>query len=211
MSQPTASITEASTERIRDHATSTAWMRRLFALSIVVALIGWIDTAFLAGIHYAILPLPEGAPVAGTGWEVLTSEWSYLFGIPTALYGSMYYLFVLSLGLLWFTEHLPQLERIFLPVTVVGIASSAVFVYLQLFVIEAVCPFCMISAGTTTVLFFLALAIYLTSTAPPLSALSTHGIDRSTLIWPVALVLVGIIVLMMIHLAATAPLPVPGA
>lgn len=141
-------------------------MRRLFGLAALVAFVGWLDTALLTGIHLAVLPLPEGADVAGTGWEVLTSDWSYLFGVPTAMYGSAYYLTVIALAVAWLTSRLPQIERLLLPVTAVGVAMSGVFVYLQLFVIEAICPFCMISAGTTTILFLLGIAVHRASDAP---------------------------------------------
>ena len=192
-------------------ATDTRTVRRLFGVAMLAAIVGWLDTAFLTGIHYAVFPLPEGAPIAGTGWEVLTSEWSYILGIPTALYGAMYYLVVLALGVLWFTERVPQVERVLLPVTAVGIASSVVFVYLQLFVIEAICPFCMVSAVTTTILFLIGIAVYRASEAPSLGDLGTTGLDAGTLVWPVALVLVPATMLAMIHLASVAPLPIPGS
>lgn len=211
MASATSTIDGTVHESIEETATNTSLMKRLFGLAIIVAFIGWLDTSFLAGIHYAVLPLPEGAPIAGTGWEVLSSDWSYLFGIPTALYGAGYYLTVIAIGLLWYTTRLPQIERVFLPLSVVGISASVVFVYLQLFVIEAICPFCMISAGTTTLLFIISAAIYFTSEAPTIRELGSDGIDRSSLIWPLAFVAANLIVLGMIHVAAVAPLPVPGA
>ena len=212
MSETTSTIDKTITRTEYEHeATTTTLMYRLFGLAVVVGFIGWLDTAFLTGIHYGILPLPEGAPIAGTGWEVLTSEWSYLFGVPTAIYGGIYYLLVITLGLLWLTERLPQVERLFLPVTTVGIISSVVFVYLQLFVIEAICPFCMISAGTTTILFLIGIAVYRTSSAPGIRELGFAGLDLDRLIWPTALMIVALTLIGMVHFATAAPLPVPGA
>ena len=41
--------------------------------------------------------------------------------------------------------------------TALGVAFSAYFVYLQLFVIGEICPFCMVSAAATTLLFIIEL------------------------------------------------------
>lgn len=182
----------------------------LFGAAGVVAFIGWLDTTMLTAIHYAILPLPEGARVAGTGWAVLTSEWAYILGIPTSVYGAVYYLLVLTLVLTWRFHRLPHVERVFLPLSVVGVLSSAIFVYLQLFVIEAICPFCMLSAGTSTLLFLLALAIYKSSEAPPLSKLGLAGLEGKVLGWPVALFVIPLAALAMLHLVTVLPLPIPG-
>lgn len=191
--------------------TESAWVRWLFGFAGIVAFIGWLDTNFLVGVHLEILPLPEGAPIAGTQWAVITSDWSYLFGIPSAMLGAVYYLFVLALVVTWVTYRLPQIERLLLPVTAIGIVMSAIFVSLMLFVIEAICPLCMVSATTSTLLFLSAAAIYWQSDAPPLTELGTDGIDVRTLVWPVMLFVTGVAALAMYHLVGVLPLPVPGA
>ena len=198
-------------ESVADLVTESVTIRRLFGLSVFVGFIGWLDTALLTGIHLAVLPLPEGVDVTGTGWEVLVSDWSYLLGVPTAMYGSLYYLTVITLAIAWLALRLPQIERIFLPVTGVGVLMSGVFVYLQLFVIGAICPFCMISAATTATLFLLGMAIYRTSEAPSIAELGLAGMDSRTIIWPVAMLAVGVTFLAMLHLVTVLPLPVPGA
>lgn len=182
----------------------------LFGAAGVVAFIGWLDTTMLTAIHYAILPLPESADVTGTGWAVLTSEWAYLLGIPTSVYGALYYLLALTLVMTWQINRMPQIERIFLPISVVGVVSSAIFVYLQVFVIEAICPFCILSAGTSTLLFLLALVIYKTSQAPSLSKLGLVGLDGRVWVWPVAFFVVPLAALAMLHLVTVLPLPIPG-
>ena len=203
--------TETETEMETATATETRTMRRLFGLAAIVAFVGWLDTALLTGIHLAVLPLPAGVDVGGTGWAVLVSDWSYLFGVPTAMYGSAYYLTVIVLALAWLSFRLPQIERLLLPVTTVGILMSGVFVYLQLFVIEAICPFCMISAGTTTILFLLGIAVFRTSATGSLSELGTTGLDGRTLLWPVATLAAGLAFLAMLHLVTVLPLPIPGS
>ncbi len=206
-----ANTVENESQTVLASATDVKLMQRLFGVAAIVAFIGWLDTALLTGIHLAILPLPESVEVAGTSWAVITSEWSYLLGVPTAMYGSAYYLFVLTLAIGWLTFRLPQIERLLLPVTTVGLLMSAGFVYLQLFVIEAICPFCMISAGTTTVLFVLGAAVYRRSESDSLGELGTTGLDVRTVLWPVAMLAMGLSLLVVLHLVTILPLPVPGS
>ena len=200
-----------STSQEHVESTETAWMQRLFGFAGLVAFLGWLDTNFLVGVHLEILPLPAGAAIEGTQWAVITSEWSYLFGVPSAMWGAVYYLVVLALVLTWFTYRLPQIERLLLAVTSIGLLMSAGFVALMLFVIEAICPLCIVSATSSTLLFLTAAGIYWQSDAPSLSELGTDGIDVTRLVWPVMLVATGVAALAMYHLVGVLPLPVPGA
>ena len=123
----------------------------------------------------------------------------------------MYYLLVLAIVITWFTHRLLQLERLLLPVTAGGVVMSARFVSLMLFVIEAICPLCMISATTSTLLFLTALGVYLRSDAPPLREIGTEGIDATQVLWPVVCVITGVAALAMYRLVGLLSLPVPGA
>lgn len=192
-----------------DTGTRSRLLSLLFGAAAVVAFIGWLDTTMLTAIHYAILPLPEGTRVAGTGWAALTSDWAYILGIPTSVYGAVYYLLMLTLVMTWQSHRLPHIERLLLPLSVVGVLSSAIFVYLQLFVIEAICPFCMLSAGTSTLLFLLALLIYKNGEAPPLRRLGLAGLEGRVLGWPVAFFVIPLAALAMLHLVTVLPLPIP--
>ncbi len=180
-------------------------------LVLVVGFVGWLDTNFLVGVHLEVLPLPEGAPIEGTQWEVITSEWSYIMGIPSAMFGAAFYLLVLTLSTTWLTYRLPQVEKLLLPVTGVGLLMSANFVYQMFFVIEAVCPLCMVSAASTTVLFVLSAVIYHQSEAPGLQDLGISGLGLRDALWPVTLLLVGGLALLMYWLVGVMPLPVPQA
>lgn len=208
---PTTTTTDAGVRAAAAAVTGSRRMHRLFGAAAVAAFLGWLDTGVLTGIHYSVLPLPEGAAVAGTGWAVLTSGWSYLLGIPTAVYGALYYLVAFALVMLWRLGRMPQVERLFLPFSVIGISSSAIFVYLQLFVIEAICPFCMVSAATTTALFLIGIGIYRESKVPALRELGTAGIDRSTLAWAAVAMAPAIALLAMLQLVRVLPLPIPGS
>ncbi len=192
-------------------ATDRGPMRKLMAAVLLVGFLGWLDTNFLVGVHMEVLPLPEAAPIEGTQWEVITSEWSYLMGVPSAMYGAAFYLLVITLSTTWLTFRMPQVEKLLLPVTAVGLVMSANFVYQMFFVIDAVCPLCMVSAASTTALFVLSAVIYHRSEAPGLRDLDVSGLLRREMLWPLVLLLVGGLALTTYWLVGVLPLPVPQA
>lgn len=120
---------------------------------ICLSLIGFFDAAYLAMEHF------RGVPVTCSifsGCEKVTaSRYATIGPVPVALLGLIYYIIIL-LGAIVFIDT-GQREIIYTLswFTAVGFLASAWFVYLQLFVIKAVCPYCMISAATSTALFIL--------------------------------------------------------
>lgn len=145
----------------------------LFGLFTFVAVLGWFVTVALTAIHLFALPaIPTDAPVQGS-IEVITSQWAYVFGIPLATLGGVYYLTTFGIALWWFDTRHPLLIKILTPITASGVAFSAYFVYLQLGVIGEICPFCMMSAAATVVLFGLELVILASSTTPSLSSMGS--------------------------------------
>ena len=123
-----------------------------------VAVMGWTASAILSAIHFWVLPIPEGVPTRGP-MAVMMSDYSYVGPIPLATIGAVYYIGMMAASALWLFTKSELLEKLLLPVTAIGVALSAVFVYLQLFVITEICPFCMVSAAATTLLFFIELTV----------------------------------------------------
>lgn len=118
----------------------------------VIALIGFADAAYLSIEHFSNV-IPPCA--AGSCELVLTSKYSNVFGIPVSLFGSLYYLLVLVLVVLYFDAKKEIYLRIALFCTFAGMISSAIFVALMVFVIHAYCQYCLLSAGTSTALFII--------------------------------------------------------
>ena len=118
---------------------------------IIVSFLGFLDASYLTVKHYTggtiTCSLTDGCDT------VTNSEYSQIFGIPVALMGMLYYLSVLGLSLLYFDTRNPKFARLLLPLTCLGVAASAWFVYAQIALIEAICQYCMLSATTSTVLF----------------------------------------------------------
>jgi uncharacterized membrane protein len=100
-----------------------------------------------AGAGYlAFVSLVLGVPPAGCGagsscGEVLSSSWAKLFGVPVSLPALGLYLGVI------FLAHAPPRPRILqLRMVAAGAigASLAWFVFLQAFILQAFCPYCMV-------------------------------------------------------------------
>ncbi|WP_418280750.1 vitamin K epoxide reductase family protein [Halorubrum sp. DTA98] len=182
----------------------------LFGVFTVVAAVGWMVTVMLSAIHfYAIPAIPPDAPVQGS-IEVITSQWAYVFGIPLATLGSFYYISTIGLALWWFDTRHPLIIKILTPITASGVLFSAYFVWLQLVPIGEICPFCMMSASATVILFGLELAILRRSSTPSLSSMvSDLGRVLSGTRFPLVLfpVLVGVLTIVGMHVVTLLPLP----
>ena len=136
-------------------------MKRLKILAIifvVLALIGLVDAGYLTIKHYTnTIP-----PCTLQGCEtVITSKYNEIGGIPVALFGVIYYLDILTFGFLYLKTRKEQVLKIAAIMTPAGLIASIYFVYLQLYVIEAICQYCMLSAGTSTLLFIVGMYVLL--------------------------------------------------
>lgn len=118
--------------------------------AILLSLAGLADSAYLTAKHYSDTAVPCSL-VSGCE-QVLTSAYAEIFGVPTAMFGALAYFAAFSLSLLTFYGN-PKLWNLF-GLLVSGMLLFTVWlVYLQAFVIEAFCQFCLLSAFTTFLLF----------------------------------------------------------
>lgn len=125
---------------------------------IIVSFIGFLDASYLTVAHYGGIDLT--CTILKGCEEVTTSEYAVIFGVPVALLGVFYYLTVLLLGLIYFDTKKRIILKIIPPLTVAGLFASAWFVYLQLFVIKAICEYCVISAATSATLFIFGIFVF---------------------------------------------------
>ena len=184
----------------------------LFGIFTLVAVIGLMVSLMLTAIHlYAIPAVPADAPVQGS-IEVITSQWAYIFGVPLATLGALYYISTIGLALWWFDTQHPLIIKILTPVTATGVLASSYFVWLQLFPIGEICPFCMMSASATVILFGLELAILRQSDTPSLSETIpdfTNVLSRTNFGLVVFPVLIGLTTLLGMFVVTMLPLPEP--
>jgi uncharacterized membrane protein len=126
--------------------------------SLALVAVGAADSAYLTWVKLAHLQVYCGTSKACD--TVNQSIYSQVGGVPIALLGLGAYL-VLAALLLW-EDRLPALGT-WGPVAVFGMALtgtlySAYLTYVELYVIHAVCPYCVVSAVCITGLLALSIA-----------------------------------------------------
>lgn len=123
-----------------------------------VSIIGFFDSAYLTIQHYTQFTLPCSIT---HGCDLVTkSEYSQIAGIPVALLGALYYLAIfLGVYIILETKKYDYLRFVAIATTF-GFLFSAWFVYLQFFVIRAICQYCMLSAITSTTMFIASIVYF---------------------------------------------------
>lgn len=127
----------------------------------VLALVGFLDAAYLTASHFAGLGLACGP---GGGCEVVTtSRWATIGSVPIAAIGLGYYTMVNLIAWTPATSLSRDLTRALLVLTGTALLVSAFLFYLQAAVIEAWCRYCLVSAAVTLLLFLSAVALHRTA------------------------------------------------
>lgn len=120
---------------------------------LVLSLLGFVDAAYLTIQHYR-----GGDQTCGPLWDcasVANSPYAEIGGISTALFGVLYYLLVFLLSVAYVDTKQIRLLSFIVPLTGIGFLISLILVCLQVFVIHALCLYCMISAVASIGLFAL--------------------------------------------------------
>lgn len=131
---------------------------RLRWISGILALLGLADAGYLSWIKLANT---VAAACSGIGdcASVNSSRYAEMRGIPVALFGAAAYLAILLLLLLegrW--HHNFYLFRLgVFGVTLVGTLYSAYLTYVEVAILRAICPYCVVSALLMTALFVLSI------------------------------------------------------
>jgi len=128
---------------------------KLPLLAAAVALAGLADAIYLTIHHYTAVPVPCGADF--DCGAVLTSSYAEIGGVPLAIFGAAAYFAAFSLAILTAFGNRLMWTLFGVQITLMLI-FTAWLVYLQAFVIEAFCQFCLLSAATTLILFIIFLA-----------------------------------------------------
>ncbi len=139
--------------------------KRLRHAMLGLALVGLVDALYLSWLKLA----DREAACAGIGDcdVVNSSPYAEFMGIPVAVLGAGVYLLILAL--LWAEPRLARPRRTqalyaVFGLTFWGVAYSAYLTYIEVAVLHAICPFCVVSA--VVLLFLWVLAIIRVLTAP---------------------------------------------
>lgn len=131
--------------------------KSLVIIFLALAFLGFLDAAYLTAFHYRDFTIP--CPITGECETVLVSKYATIGPIPVALLGALYYLILLILTIIYLdTENLKAL-RLATTLTWAGFLTSLLLIWLQLFVIYAICIYCMGSALISILLWILGLSI----------------------------------------------------
>ena len=135
-----------------------------------------LDVIGLAIASYlSIVELGGGVPVCGPlhGCEtVAQSPYGRIAGVPVAVFGVGLSLALLTLAITWWRTNLYLLLLAHYGLSLAGVVFEVYFLYLQVFVIGAVCVWCT-SYGLSLVLrFVIALAVWLRRPGAPADAAS---------------------------------------
>ena len=111
--------------------------------------------------------LPVCGPLHGCE-EVARSEYSRIGGVPVAVCGVVLSLVLLALAIAWWRTDLYALLLAHYGLSLAGVLFEAYFLYLQLFVIGAVCVWCT-SYGLSLIARFVVALIVWVRSSPSLS------------------------------------------
>ena len=124
------------------------------ALLLVLAVAGLGISSYLTYAHWA------DASIACTGLEscdtVNSSEYAEMASIPVAFLGALFYLTLIVVALAWLwwrPQGLTWPVMAFWGLSLGGVIYSAYLTYLELFVINAICIWCVASAVVLVALF----------------------------------------------------------
>ncbi len=128
--------------------------RNLQKFTIICAIIGLVDSVYLTWIKLSN-NTATCLPGIGDCETVNTSRYSELFGVPVALLGALVFLSIL--GILLLKEKIALIHEyelyLLFGISLVGVLFSAYLTYIEIDVIHAICPFCVISAISILLIF----------------------------------------------------------
>jgi uncharacterized membrane protein len=137
----------------------------LFWSTMALTIFGVADSVYL--LIYKITGNPHMCLGNGGCHDVNFSSYSVIGGIPISAFGIAAYLAIVVILVLEARVRIAQENgplAIF-GISLVGVGFSAYLTYLELYVIHAICPFCVASAVLITLIFILAIIRLVKQTA----------------------------------------------
>lgn len=132
-------------------------MKRIgVVLILIFAFFGIADSAYLAEHEANGTPLICNIQSLSGCNVVAESEYSRLFGIPLAEYGVVFYSIIFIIAAIELIAFNRLLRRVLQGMSLIGVLASLYFTFIQTFVIEAFCIYCLASAITALLIFICA-------------------------------------------------------
>jgi uncharacterized membrane protein len=144
----------------------------LLSLIVLLSMLGIADAAYLAETALTNGTLLCNIDIIDGCNTVAKSPYAHLMGVPLGVYGVVFFALFFVLGFLA-KKPKPLYDKAILILGVLGLCASAAFLYIQFFLIKALCIYCLVSAAFCVLLFFAAVALYRGSPKGPISASET--------------------------------------
>lgn len=120
-------------------------------LVIALSFLGFIDAAYLTILHYknTIPPcsIAQGCEI------ILTSKFAVFANIPISLLGSIFYLAVLILSLIFIQAKRQFILKLIFAIVALGAVFSLGLILVQIFILKAYCQYCLVSDFISLMLF----------------------------------------------------------
>ncbi len=132
---------------MKEQGRITPMNRGLLVLICALSFLGIADSWYLyqSAVTDTALSCDIGAGLDGCN-IVAQSAYSKLLGIPVALYGVGFFALMFALAALLLVRPTRGLQKALMALSVVGVVASAVFVFIQVALIKALCVYCILSA-----------------------------------------------------------------
>ena len=128
-------------------------------LALVAALLAAIGVGVAAYLSYEKLSGVVGPCLVGSGCDAVnSSQYSSVLGIPVALFGLAWSVTALVASLAWWRSTDRRPLYLLYAGGLVGLVFELYLVYLQLFVIRAICSWCVVYGATVVVGWLVAVA-----------------------------------------------------
>lgn len=132
--------------------------RKLALLFLAVSFIGFLDATYLTAKYYLHSPLR--CPIFGNCEFVTTSRYAvFAPGFPVALFGALYYLIIFLMATAYLDSGREKIFRLTAQLTPIGFLATLWLLYVQAFLLQAFCFYCLVSAISSIILFLLGLGV----------------------------------------------------
>ncbi len=130
----------------------------VFRLILICASIGFLDASYLSIEHLLGTLGGDGSVncIVGSSGScniVLQSIYAKVLGIPLSYLGLLYYTTILIIVITLHKKRDIRLWHLLQGIIAFGFLTSLYLVYLQLFILYTICPYCMLSAAMSTIMF----------------------------------------------------------
>ena len=125
--------------------------RAALPVAALLAIAGLVVATYLTTVHYADQPVVCSG--VGQCELVNNSQYAKLAGVPVALLGAISYATILGLVIFAWARGVQTALLAAWGIALASFAFSAYLTYIELFVIDAICAWCVASAVIMTLLF----------------------------------------------------------